>query len=600
VLTYTAADATGNSAHFYYTVNVVLIKELFDEATADNSPIGKAPGWSAFAYDVQSGVVTDYTAVGGNGNLPTISQAAGSLGPDGKLGYLVSGDISRVNPGLIWLDTSALLQDYDPTNITFYTKNNNAATCVYIAVRVNTNWYASMVSITDTTAGATWAAQSFDFNRNAASWQTLDPATMSLGGAPLTAPLPNYSISGLGFYFTLASGKVRLDSLLVRGQPATFIPTPPVAGNVSVSPLNPIDGSAWLGTPLTFKVQTLGIAPFSYTWRRDGVAVPGATSNPWMLGSPVLDNSGNYDVIVRNSGGSSTSAVVAVTVTNLTLAVNEHFNQTTNDPGNIGQAPGWHVLAMNITNATVTDFTWNPCPPWSVDFPNLSRSAGADNSIGYFVAGEDSRVNPVFVWCDAPASLRRGQLSTISFYTRNSYWSGVVRVAVQIGSQWYAYAAGASDYSMGTGPWQLQTLDFTMNRDAGLWQTLDPNSLMLGNANTEPLPNLTITGIGFYSDTVGVTGAKNRIDELQVSVVGGGGVPSPASIQPVCIDGAGNLVSRIATSADWDYVLESASSLPAPANGWTSIATTRGTGGVITNLVPVVPGVNQFLRYRLQ
>ena len=197
------------------------------------------------------------------------------------------------------------------------------------------------------------------------------PSPLSLG-SPLTEPLPNYNVSAIGFYGSMAAGKIRIDTLQVSGTPASFPATPPSVSQPVVGPLNRLDNTAWTGTPVTFSATASGTPPLSYQWRKDGINIA-ATTNVWTLASPAVSDSGNYDLVVSNGGGSVTSAVVALTVSPAKLFINQHFNQSTNDPGVIGQTPGWHVLALNLTNATVTDYTFAPNPPLSLNFPNLSR-----------------------------------------------------------------------------------------------------------------------------------------------------------------------------------------------------------------------------------
>jgi hypothetical protein len=593
-LTVTAWDSSNNTNTAVLTVNVWLINENFNQALVDNAAVSNAPGWHAWAVAVASGLVTDYTSVGGNANFPTISQNVTAPGAiNGAPGFLVMGDSVNANPSLVWKDTTTLLQNHQVTNLLFYTRNNSSATTVNLAVRIHTNWYASTLQFSDTTGGVVpWAAHSFNFTTDAASWQTLDPTTLTLG-SPLAEPLPNYSISAIGFYGVMVTGKIRLDVFQVSGTDATFPATPPGVGQPSVSPLNRVDGTAWSGVPLTFTVLGSGTPPLAYQWRKDGVNVA-ATSSIWTLPNPGVSDTGNYDVVVSNAGGSITSAVVALTVSPAKLFINQSFNQSTNDPGVVSQAPGWHALAVNLTNGLVTDFTMSPNPPFSANFPNLARAAGAYGSPGYIVMGQGDTVNPVLVWTDTPYQLQSGRITNVLFHTRNSFFSSTLQVAAQIGGQWYVSTAVYQDTG-GGGNWVPQAFVFTP--DAGLWQTLDVSTLTLGAATTEPLPDAPVTGIGLFGDMVGVTTARMRVDEFQVDGFSNA-APLP-TIQPVYVSG-GSLVVRTATDGGWNYVLEATSNLQAPI-AWTALSTNAGTGGVITNLVPVnAVGGKEFFRYRVQ
>jgi uncharacterized repeat protein (TIGR02543 family) len=68
------------------------------------------------------------------------------------------------------------------------------------------------------------------------------------------------------------------------------------------------------GGTATFTVVANGTAPLSYQWRRDGVAVPGATSATYSWGNCQTNQAGQYSVVVSNAAGSVTSATATLTV----------------------------------------------------------------------------------------------------------------------------------------------------------------------------------------------------------------------------------------------------------------------------------------------
>ena len=75
--------------------------------------------------------------------------------------------------------------------------------------------------------------------------------------------------------------------------------------------------------------------------------------------------------------------------------------------------------------------------------------------------------------------------------------------------------------------------------------------------------------------------------------------PTP-TILPAYKDGSGNIVIRTDTTVGFNYLLLSTTNLAAPGS-WITNSTTAGTGGTITNTVPVTPTPpNRFFRYLVQ
>lgn len=80
--------------------------------------------------------------------------------------------------------------------------------------------------------------------------------------------------------------------------------------------LGPQPASVVAGNPVTFSVFASGSAPFTYQWRRAGVAIQGATQSTYTFTTSLSDNGVPFSVVVGNSAGSVTSdpAVLSVFV----------------------------------------------------------------------------------------------------------------------------------------------------------------------------------------------------------------------------------------------------------------------------------------------
>jgi hypothetical protein len=86
---------------------------------------------------------------------------------------------------------------------------------------------------------------------------------------------------------------------------------------VAVAPTissQPVAQSVAAGQNVFFTVTASGTAPLTYQWRRNGTALPGATSATWSIASAQVSDAADYSVVVTNSVGSVTSASATLTV----------------------------------------------------------------------------------------------------------------------------------------------------------------------------------------------------------------------------------------------------------------------------------------------
>jgi hypothetical protein len=77
---------------------------------------------------------------------------------------------------------------------------------------------------------------------------------------------------------------------------------------------HPVPQAACEGGEATFTVTAEGTEPLSFQWRKDGNNISGATSASYTINPVELVSAGDYDVIVGNACGSSTSNTASLTV----------------------------------------------------------------------------------------------------------------------------------------------------------------------------------------------------------------------------------------------------------------------------------------------
>ncbi len=102
----------------------------------------------------------------------------------------------------------------------------------------------------------------------------------------------------------------------------TILQGPPVI----LQDIQPVLSTNFTGMPNTFSVVVGGTPPFAYQWKRDGIAIAGATGSSYTFGTAAGTHT--YSVFITNAQGSATSRTNTVVerVSNLgtTFAVNFH------------------------------------------------------------------------------------------------------------------------------------------------------------------------------------------------------------------------------------------------------------------------------------
>jgi hypothetical protein len=136
---------------------------------------------------------------------------------------------------------------------------------------------------------------------------------------------------------------------------------------VTVSPSNTV----YAGTTVSFDLTTTGAPPFQYQWRANTANIPGATNSALVLTNVATTASANYEVVISNNAGSTTSAPITLTV-NPPSAPNFATEPTppasTNYVGGlttfsavvVGSPPislQWQHQGSNIPGATATELT---------------------------------------------------------------------------------------------------------------------------------------------------------------------------------------------------------------------------------------------------
>ena len=138
------------------------------------------------------------------------------------------------------------------------------------------------------------------------------------------------------------------------------------------------------GDSTTLTVSAIGVPPLTYQWRKDGVALAGATTATYAVTSVSAANSGSYDVVVSNSFGSATSKPALVTdqvlISKRTgIIVDSKATGTETDGNDFGT--GW--LAGSGAHTGVADFT--AAAPSHITLPAGTNFDSAVGTISFWV-----------------------------------------------------------------------------------------------------------------------------------------------------------------------------------------------------------------------
>jgi hypothetical protein len=179
----------------------------------------------------------------------------------------------------------------------------------------------------------------------------------------------------------------------------------------------------------SFSVRAFGASPFSYQWRKDGTNltdggnISGAATTNLSLVNAQFADAGNYDVIVTNLYGSTTSLVASLAVT---LLVNGSFEDGSNPP-----VESWSSLYagdLSITGWMVASGRID----WSGTLPQYGLDP-QDGRMSAQMVGNGSAISQTFATVP-------GQTYEVSFYLKmQSANSTPVTVGVTLdGLDWFS------------------------------------------------------------------------------------------------------------------------------------------------------------------
>ena len=175
--------------------------------------------------------------------------------------------------------------------------------------------------------------------------------------------LSNVSAGDAGFYAAVASNAWGSETSAAAN---LIVLTPPVITS------QPAGASIAAGRPVAFSVVASGTSPLGYQWRKDGVAISGATNMTFSIGLATTVDGGSYDVVVSNVYGSVTSASAVLLVSPSAFV---YAQSSVGAPGGIVVVP-IAVAALGQENGAGFSLNYDPAVMYYQSVQLGSAAAG--------------------------------------------------------------------------------------------------------------------------------------------------------------------------------------------------------------------------------
>jgi hypothetical protein len=230
-------------------------------------------------------------------------------------------------------------------------------------------------------------------------------------GGPVPLPITNvFAGDNVIGVVVLQSGGTSSDSIMaleLLAEIPNFGVGPPIVTG------QPQGQTVTEGGNASFSVSVDGLVPFTYQWRKGGVAISGATNPTYSITGVLPSQAGNYDVRITNAVGNAGSSVAVLTViadtiapvivsaigsTNLNTVVLTMYDAGGFDLTTLQTAANYqiHLTAggpdLGVISATATTVGTNTVVTLGTTTP---RTAGANYTIVVNVVDKSAAHNPV-------------------------------------------------------------------------------------------------------------------------------------------------------------------------------------------------------------
>ncbi len=381
-------------------------------------------------------------------------------------------------------------------------------------------------------------------------WQkngvAISGATSSSYTTPATTSSDNAAQFTVVVTNTLGSATSSVATLTVS--PATVVP--------SIT-TQPTSQTVTTGQTATFNVAATGSSPLSYQWRKNGIAILGATSSSYATPATTSsDNGAQFSVVVTNTAGSMTSAAATLTVNAAPVAPS-----ITIQPGSqtvtagqtasfsvaaTGTAPlsfQWQKNGVAISGATSSSYT----TPATTSSDNgaqftvaVSNIAGSMTSIAATLTVNAAAVAPSITTQPTNQTVAAGQTASFSVAA-----TGTALLSYQWNRNGSAISgATSSSYTTPVITNSDNGAQFTVRVSNTVGSVTSNAATLTVNVAQPPSVSITspangatvsgtITVSGTASDAVGVSSVQLQVDGGAFSSASGTSNWLPASLPPL-------------------------------------------------------------------
>src|SRR5437879_6051089 len=331
-------------------------------------------------------------------------------------------------------------------------------------------------------------------------------------------------------------------------------------GSVTTAPSvtsQPGSQSVTAGQTAIFSVSATGTAPLSYQWKKNGIAVSGASSSAYTTPATSTSDSGaQFTVIVSNSAGSVTSSAAVLTV-NASIPPLQVTNSQLSG-GTVGSA---YSATLNASGGT-SPYSWSVSSstlPTGLSLSSSGTLSGTPTVAGAFpftVAVKDAAsasasaslsINVVTAAAPAVSISSPSNGATVSGTTTVS---GVASDGLAITSVQLSVDGGAFANASGTTNWSFSlntnsfsngshTLSAKVSDSAGLSATSSVVNFSVNNASTSSDCTLFASPSGSSSNS-GTSSSSPKSFSSAASASGPGSV--------VCLLGGDRKSTRLNSS----------------------------------------------------